>query len=171
MLVRGDVDAILGAVTSGALTIKSLKVKMDDIIIMTYGDYGVPLYGHAVFMKASFAASNPKTTAAIVRAINNALKAAISNPKATVATLTQYDKLADLGLEEERLRLMLTRLVLTNHIRAQGLSTVTPDRLGKSIAIIGEAYGTKSSQKPEQLFDARFLPPQSDRIPPALAAN
>jgi NitT/TauT family transport system substrate-binding protein len=171
MLVHGDVDAILGAITSGALTIKSLKVPMDDIVIMTYGDYGVPLYGHTVFMKASFAASHPKTAAAIARAVNNALKAAISDPKATVATLAHYDKLAKLDLEQERLRLMLTRLVLTDHIRKTGLSTVTPERLAKSIAIIADAYGTKTPQKPEQLFDARFLPPQSERMPPAIAAD
>jgi NitT/TauT family transport system substrate-binding protein len=168
MLVRGDVDAILGAVTSGALTVKSLKVKMDDIVIMTYGDYGVPLYGHAVFTTAAFAAAHPNTIAAIVRAVNNALKSAIASPKEAVATLTSRDKLVDLALEQERLELMLKRLVLTDNIRAHGLSSVTPERLNATIKIICDAYGVKTRPSPDKIFDARYLPPQAERMPPVL---
>jgi NitT/TauT family transport system substrate-binding protein len=168
MLVHGDVDAILGAITSGVLTIKALKVPEKDIIVMTYGDYGVPLYGHAVFTTAAFAKANPRTVAAAVRGINNALKAAIENPDAAVATLTSRDKTSDLPLERERLLLMLKRLVLTDHIRQAGLSTVTPEHMNATIKTISDAYGIKTPLRADQVFDARFLPPQSERIPPAL---
>jgi len=168
MLVRGDVDAILGAITSGVLTIKSLKVPENDIIVMTYGDYGVPLYGHAVFTTAAFAKANPRTVAAAVRGINNALKASIGDPDAAVATLARYDKTSDLPLERERLLLMLKRLVLTDHVRQAGLSTATPDQMAATIKTISDAYGIKTPVHAEQVFDARFLPPQSERMPPAL---
>lgn len=168
MLVHGDVDAILGAITSGVLTIKALKVPEKDIIVMTYGDYGVPLYGHAVFTTAAFAKANPRTVAAAVRGINNALKAAIENPDAAVATLTSRDKTSDLPLERERLLLMLKRLVVTDHIRQAGLSTVTPEHMNATIKTISDAYGIKTPLRADQVFDARFLPPQSERIPPAL---
>lgn len=168
MLVHGDVDAILGATTSGVLTIKSLKVPDNDIVVMTYGDYGVPLYGHAVFTTAAFAKANPRTVAAAVRAVNNALKAAIADPDSAVATLTSRDKLVDLALERERLQLMLKGLVLTDHIRANGLSTVTSERLDGTLQIISEAYGVATRLRPDQVFDGRFLPPQPERIAPAL---
>jgi NitT/TauT family transport system substrate-binding protein len=167
MLVHGDVDAILGAITSGVLTIKSLKVPENDIVVMTYGDYGVPLYGHAVFTTAAFAKANPRTVGAAVRGINNALRAAIENPDAAVATLTSRDKTSDLPLERERLLLMLKRLVLTERIRRDGLSTVTPERLAATITTISDAYGIKTPLRGDQVFDGRFLPPQLERIPPA----
>jgi len=168
MLVHGDVDAILGAITSGVLTIKSLKVPESDIIVMNYGDYGVPLYGHAVFTTAAFAKANPRTVTAAVRAINAALKAAITDPDGTVATLSSRDKIVDLPLERERLQLMLKRLVLTDNIRAKGLSTVTPDQLDGTIKTISAAYGISTPLRAEQVFDGRFLPPQAERVAPAL---
>jgi NitT/TauT family transport system substrate-binding protein len=168
MLVHGDVDAILGAITSGVLTIKSLKVPESDIIVMTYGDYGVPLYGHAVFTTAAFAKANPRTVAAAVRAINNAWKSAITDPDSAVATLKSRDKIVDLPLERERLQLMLKRLVLTDHIRAKGLSTVTPEQLDGTIKTISAAYGIATPLRGEQVFDGRFLPSQAERMAPAL---
>jgi NitT/TauT family transport system substrate-binding protein len=168
MLVHGDVDAILGAITSGVLTLKALKVPENDIIVMTYSDYGVPLYGHAVFTTAAFAKANPQTVAAAVRGINNALKAAIANPDSAVATLTSRDKTSDLPLERERLLLMLKRLVLTDHIREAGLSTITPEHLDATIKTISDAYGIKTPLRGDQVFDARFLPPQAERMPPTL---
>lgn len=170
MLVRGDVDAILGAVTSGVLTVKSLGVKLDDVVIMPYGDYGVELYGHAVVTTAAFAEKHPGTVAAMVRAINKAVKAAIQNPKAAVATLTARDKLVDLALEEERLLLMFRQLVLTKNVRENGLSTVTPERMGKTIEIISAAYGITTPPSPETVYTDRFLPPKAERIPPALGS-
>jgi NitT/TauT family transport system substrate-binding protein len=168
MLVHGDVDAILGAITSGVLTVKSLKVPENDIIVMTYGDYGVPLYGHAVFTTAAFAKANPKTVGGAVRAINAALKAAIADPDAAVETLKSRDKVIDLPLERERLQLMLKKLVLTERIRANGLSTVTPEQLAGTIKTIADAYGIATPPAAEQTFDARFLPPREERMAPAL---
>jgi NitT/TauT family transport system substrate-binding protein len=168
MLVRNDLDAILGAITSGVLTVQSLGVKRDDIIVMPYGDFGVELYGHAVITTAAFAEKNPQTVVATVRAVNKALKAAIADPKAAVATLSGRDKLADLALEQERLVLMLQKLVLTKTVQAQGLSSVNPERMRKTMQIIHEAYGVKGEPDPATLYTDKFLPPPAERMPPEL---
>jgi NitT/TauT family transport system substrate-binding protein len=168
MLVRNDVDAILGAITSGVLTIQSLGIKRDDIVVMPYGDFGVELYGHAVITTAAFAEKNPQTVAAVARAVNNALKAAIADPKAAVATLSARDKLTDLALEQERLVLMLQKLVLTQNAQTNGLSAVAPDRMRKTMQTIYDAYGVKAQPDPATLYTDKFLPPQASRVPPPL---
>jgi NitT/TauT family transport system substrate-binding protein len=168
MLVRNDVDAILGAITSGVLTIQSLGIKRDDIVVMPYGDFGVELYGHAVITTAAFAEKNPQTVAAAARAVNNALKAAIADPKAAVATLSTRDRLTDLALEQERLVLMLEKLVLTPNIKANGLSAVSADRMRKTMQTIYDAYGVKAQPDPATLYTDKFLPPQASRVPPPL---
>lgn len=170
MLVRGDVDAILGATTSGVFTIKSLGTKMDDIIVMPYGKFGVELYGHALITTAAFAERNPKTVAAFVKAVNKSLVAAIANPKAAVASLKARDGLVNLDLENDRLLLMLRDMVVTPTTRAEGLGTVSPVRMKKTMQSIYDAYGIKTVPAPEKVYTDRFLPPKAERIPPALGA-
>jgi NitT/TauT family transport system substrate-binding protein len=168
LLVKGEVQAVLGGITSGVPTMWSLGVKPEDIVLMPYGDFGVELYGHTVITSAAFAEKNPETTGAVVRGVNKALKAAIADPKAAVASLTAHDQLVDLALEKERLLLMLQRLVLTKNIQATGLSTVDPERLRKTIEVICDAYDVKTRPDPAKLFTDRFLPPRSERMPPEL---
>lgn len=168
MMVRGDVQAILGAITSGVFTVKSLGIKHEDIVYMRYGKYGIDLYGHALMTTAAFAEKNPKTVAAMVKAVNQALKAAIADPKAVVATLSSRDKLADLELERERLLLMLRELVLTPYYKANGLSSVTPERMKNSMQLIYDAYGVKGAPSVDKVYTDRFLPPRAERMPPAL---
>jgi NitT/TauT family transport system substrate-binding protein len=165
MLVRGDVQAILGAITSGVFTVKSLGIKQDDIISMPYGRFGIDLYGHAVMTTAAFAEKNPRTVTAVVRAVNAALKDAIADPKAVVATLANRDKLADLALEQDRLQLMLRELVLTPYIRQNGLGSVTRERMTNSINLIRDAYGVKAPPAVDKVYTDRFLPPRPERMP------
>ena len=165
MLVRGDVQAILGAITSGVFTVKSLGIKQEDIISMPYGRYGLDLYGHAVMTTAAFAEKNPRTVAAMVRAVNASLKDAIANPKAVVATLSSRDKLADLALEHDRLQLMLRELVLTPYINQNGLGSVTRERMVRSVQLIHDAYGVKTPPAVDKLYTDRFLPPRAERMP------
>lgn len=169
LLVHGDFDAELAAITSSVLSIEALGVKASDILSMPYGSYGVPMYGHSVFVKDSFARANPNTVAAIVRGANNALKSAIAHPTDTVKTLLKRDPLLDLKVEHKRLvDLMLKRLVLTDYILAHGLSSVQPARLQGTIDTIGKAYGIKALPKLEVVFNGMYLPPQADRMPPPL---
>lgn len=167
LLVRGDVDAILGAITSGVFTVKSLGIKQEDIISMPYGRFGVDLYGHALMTTVAFAEKNPRTVAAMVRAVNQALRAAVADPKAVVATLSARDKLTDLALEQDRLQLMLRELVLTPYYKANGLGSVTPERMRKSVQLIYDAYGIKTPPVLEKVYTDRFLPPKAERMLPA----
>lgn len=168
MMVRGDVDAILGAITSGVFTVKSLGIKPEDIIFMLYSKYGVELCGRALMTTAAYAEKNPKTVAAVVASVNDALKAAISDPAPVVATLSAHDALADLALERERLQLMLRELVLTPQYKANGLSSVPTDRVLKSMQFVYGAYGIKAQPVAEKLYTDRFLPPKADRMPPGV---
>lgn len=167
MLVRGDVDAILGAITSGVFTVKSLGIKQEDIIYMPYGRYGVDLYGHALVTTAAYAEKNPRTVAAVVKAVNQALKASITDPKGVVSTLTARDKLTDLALEQDRLQLMLRELVLTPNIKANGLGSVSPERMSKSIQLVYDSYGIKATPVLAKFYTDKFLPPKAERMPPA----
>jgi ABC-type proline/glycine betaine transport system ATPase subunit len=62
----------------------------------------------------------------------------------------------------------LRELVLTPYYKANGLSSVTPERMRKSMQLIYDAYGIKTPPAVEKVYTDRFLPPRADRMPPAL---
>jgi NitT/TauT family transport system substrate-binding protein len=170
MLVRGEVDAVAGFTTSSILSIRDLGVKQGDIVVMPYNDYGLNLYGTAVWTTPAFAKANPKTVAAMVRAINKGLKDAVADPKAAVASLTSRDALVKLDTECERLADGLSTLTLTPHFKAEGIGTVEPQRMKASIDVILAAYNIKAEVPVSAVYSDAFLPPKAERMPPPLGA-
>lgn len=170
LLVRGEVDAIVSSIISGVLTLQSLGVERQNLVVMPYSDYGVPLYGNAIVTRAQFAAENPETVRAFVRACNAAMKAAIADPKRTVASLHDRDALIDLEIERQRLLLMFERMVLNDEVRAQGLGSVVPERMRQTIAANYAAYALQGEMQPSGVYTDDFLPPPADRIPPPIGS-
>jgi NitT/TauT family transport system substrate-binding protein len=105
-----------------------------------------------------------------VRAVNKSLVAAIGNPKASVASLKARDGLVNLELENDRLLLMLRDMVVTPTTRAEGLGTVSPVRMKKTMQSIYDAYAIKTAPMPEKVYTDKFLPPKAERIPPAIGS-
>ena len=169
MLVRGEVDGVAGFVTSSFMSLVELKVPAQDIIVMNYNDYGLSQYGTTIWTKADFAAANPKTVAAVVRAFNAALKDAIADPDAAVQTLKARDGLLNMDIECKRLMVSLA-LTATPNFEKVGLSTVDETRLVNSIGEIRRVFNFKDEIPADTVFTSRFLPPVAERMPPKLGA-
>src|SRR5581483_10681409 len=167
MLFKGQADAITGFITSGIFNLAALGVPRDDITVMRYGDYGVDLYGSAVYVKPSFAAENPEIMKKIVRVAIKGHQAAYKDPAAAIAAIKKRDPLADGDLELKRLGLVNDELLATETVRKQGIGTVDPARLARMIDTIVEAYGIKAPPKPEQIYTDKYLPPAAERQLPA----
>ncbi len=73
VVVRGDVDVGSGFPTQVQIY-RRLGVKAEDIVMLKYADYGVDLYGNAVFASTKLVEENPAAVAALLRALNRALK-------------------------------------------------------------------------------------------------
>jgi NitT/TauT family transport system substrate-binding protein len=170
MMVRGEVDAVAGFTTSSIMSVVQLGVPMEKIVVLNYNDYGVKQYGTAIIARPDFVKQNPKTVAAVVRAINNSQKDAIANPQASVKSILARDNLADLKIECVRLVDGLKNLTLTPEFRKGGLSTIDDKRLEDSIEETVKAFGLKSSPPASEVFTAAYLPPVKDRIPPPLGS-
>src|SRR4051812_21369141 len=113
MLVRGDVAAGAGFTTSSVMSIRELGVPEDQIVTLLYKDYGIDVYGMALWTTIAFAEANPKTVAAVVRASNRGLKEAIADPRAAVASLKSRDALLNLDIERDRLLFAHKNVTLT----------------------------------------------------------
>jgi NitT/TauT family transport system substrate-binding protein len=167
MLVKGEVDAITGFITSAVPSLNALGVKSADIAVMRYDAFGFDGFGNAVFASKDYVEKNPKTVAAFVRGVNKAMKEMVADPKAAIDALKVRDGLVNTEVETQRLKLYVKELLLTPNVKANGFSSVNHAKLDTQIAAVLDAFNVKAQVTAASLYTDRFLPPKADRMPPA----
>lgn len=163
MLVRGEVDAISGFSFTSALSLEATGAKIADQVVFTYADYGVNLYGNSIIASPKFAAAHPEALKGLIRAAIKANKDAIADPVATAKALKSRDPLVDEALETKRLKMAIETSIITPDVKEDGLGGVRPARLAAAIDELAAALKLPAKPKPEDVFDASFLPPAADR--------
>jgi len=73
-----------------------------------------------------------------------------------------------LDIEKIRLDLAL-ELTKTPHVVGAGLSSVTPEKLKKTIDAVVTAYALPNSPDPASVYTDRYLPPAAERMLPKSA--
>jgi NitT/TauT family transport system substrate-binding protein len=164
MLQKGEVAAITGFSFSSFINLKSMGVPVDDIVVMLMADYGVNLYGNAVFVNPKFAAEKPEAVRGFLRALVRGLKETVKSPGTAVDSVLKRNDVATKPVELERLRVAINDNILTNEVKADGYGAVNMDRLAKSVDQIALTYQFKNGKpKAADIFDPSFLPPAADR--------
>ncbi|MDB5546201.1 MAG: transporter, substrate-binding protein aliphatic sulfonates family [Hyphomicrobiales bacterium] len=170
MMVRGDVDAVAGFTSSSIMSVVELGTPLEKVVALRYNDYGVKQYGTAIVVRPDYAEKNPKTVAAVVRAINASFMKAIENPTASTASIKARDPLVNLKNECLRLIDGLQTLTLTDEFKAHGISSVDDTRMVASIEETLKAFAITDKMTQDKVFTKAFLPAQSLRMPPALGS-
>jgi NitT/TauT family transport system substrate-binding protein len=165
MLKRGEVDGIGAFDNAQVPALISLGVKREDIGLIRYSDFGANLYGLALVTTKKFADENPNTVRGVVSALNRGTKDAIAAPEEALVLMKKYDPLMNLDIERVRLEIALGH-TNTAHTAAHGLSSVTPERLKKTIDAIVTAYKLQVRPSPATVYTEAFLPPATERMPP-----
>ncbi len=70
-----------------------------------------------------------------------------------------------LDIEKVRLDIALG-LTNTPHVQKNGLSSVTPEKLNRTIDATVAAYQLPTRPDPATVYSDKFLPPPSERMPP-----
>jgi len=163
MFKRGDVDGTGGFTNSNIPAILEMGFAMDDLFVLKYSDFGADMYGLALVTRRKFADENPETTRAVVKALNQGTKDAIAAPQKALDLLKARDPMMKMDIEKIRLDLALG-LTNTAHVASSGLSSVTPEKLKKTIASVVAAYGLPNTPDPESVYTERYLPPAAERM-------
>jgi NitT/TauT family transport system substrate-binding protein len=163
MLAAGQIDAALGYSYRLYVDLKDRGVPVDDIVLMPMANYGLKLYGNAVIVNPKFAAEKPEALKAFLHAFLQGLKETIRHPAETVESIAKRDDAAKREVELERLRMAIRDNIVTPEVRANGLGGVETTRLEESIDQIGLVHTFKAKPKPDDIFDASFLPPEGER--------
>ena len=162
MLVQGQADAITGFLTSSLLSLKRIGVKEDDLNIFMYKDYGLPFYSTALLTTKKFAEAHPEAVKAVVAGMIKGLQDQIAEPDAAMTALKKAEPLTDEAIERERMQLWFDVLVLTPHVKENGLSQVEPERMQKAIVAVENAYKMPNKLTVDKLYTDAYLPPKAD---------
>lgn len=157
MLVRGNVDAISGAAFTVYMGARAGGMAKDDVVMMRYPEYGVPLYGSALVVKPAFAAAHPKALSALVTCIAQGMAKSIKNPEAAIDALVKREPLTDRKVEMERMQLSFDWSIATPWVKKNGMSLIDPVRLTNSLAEVSAALNIPQPAAKDVYTDA-YLP-------------
>jgi NitT/TauT family transport system substrate-binding protein len=163
MLKRGVIDGI-GAFTNSQIPgLLEVGYRLDELEVIRYSDFGANLYGLGLATTQKFATENPNTVKKVVAAFNRATRDVVKSPDQALELMRKRDP--GMNPESEKVRLeIVIGLTATKHVVANGLSSVTPERLMQTIGTTVEAYKLSSSPAPETIYSEAFLPPKPDRM-------
>jgi NitT/TauT family transport system substrate-binding protein len=162
MLVRGEVDAITGHITTALLNLRNMKVPASAIRILPYVDYGIDLYGHAILVRPDFAQRNPETVRNFIRGAVHGFAAMIKDRDGAIASLKKRDSLLNGELEKERIGLSLDYRMMSDNVRQNGASNVDPARLARSILAASKAFELKTLPDVGTTYTEAYLPPRAE---------
>ncbi|WP_439549914.1 ABC transporter substrate-binding protein [Falsiroseomonas sp.] len=164
MLVRGQADAITGFVSSAVISLEGLGVARAQQNIMRYRDFGVPLYSNGVITTRRYAEANPDIVRGIVRGISRGVQLMVRDPAAAATTVKEAEPLSDLALETARSRIVVDEMIMTDHVKANGLSAVVPARLEAGLGILERVYRFPRRPSAAELYTDAYLPARADRL-------
>jgi NitT/TauT family transport system substrate-binding protein len=165
MLKRGEVDGTGGFTNSNIPAALELGFTLDDLFVLKYSDFGADMYGLALVTPKKFADDNPTTVRGVVKALNQGTKDTIAAPEKALALLKSRDPMMKLDIEKVRLDIALG-LTNTPNVAQHGLSSVTSEKLQKTIDAMVTAYALPASPAPSTVYTDAYLPPVADRMPP-----
>ncbi len=167
LVIRGDADATTGFELN-RLTLIQRGAKPEDINMFRFVDAGLNLYGNAVLVSSKMISENPRAVAGLVRAINRAMIDTIANPEEAIRANKVFDPLINDKNELDKLKITLTSID-TDYARANGLGSLSKLVLDNQVDDVAAAFNLKVKPNSDFLFNSSFLPPKSDRLPPAAA--
>lgn len=164
MLMRGQVDAVMGYWFTSFINLTERGVKAQDILTFKINDWGVRHYGNSLVAHPDFMAANPKAVAGFVRATIRGIQDSIKDPNAAMDALMKFNPNTKRDTESLRLRLALENTFVTPEIRSTGLlGDVDIKRFAISIDQIDQVVRLKTKPAPSAIFTAEFLPPPDQR--------
>lgn len=163
MLLKGDVDGILGFDSTMYFNLVRQGIKPEDIKFLYYSDAGMDLYGNAILASKKVMAERPNVVKGFIKATAKGWQDAIKDPKAAIAALKKRSSLADEKIETEKLMWLIKNQLTTAESKADGLGGVQSARFAKSVTMVGTAFQLPKAITPAEVFDASYLPDASIR--------
>jgi NitT/TauT family transport system substrate-binding protein len=166
MLVSGEVDALIGSNFAAFVDLKDRGVQADDLVVLLMADYGLNLYGSAILASAKFQAEQPEAIKGFLRAYTRAMRDTMQKPEEAIDAVLKRMQGARKEVELERLRIVLAQNIRKFDPNDRVSGGVDPARFAATFEQLAQIYSFKSKLKPEEIFDAQYLPAPPKPEPP-----
>jgi NitT/TauT family transport system substrate-binding protein len=163
MLVKGEVDAVVGFDYTIIFNLIEAGLKLEDITLLYFADFGFDFWGNSLIASPAVVESNPDLVRRAAIAVARSWAAAAKDRAAAIAAVTRRDGLLKAETERARMDWVLDRLVLTPGVRQHGIGNMDAQRMARGINVLKEGFQLTSAPTMEQIYDGRFLPPAAER--------
>jgi NitT/TauT family transport system substrate-binding protein len=164
ILAAGQVDAITGLSFTSFIDLKEKGVPVDDLAVLLMADYGVNLYGSAIIVNSKFADEHADAVKGFLRAFTKALRETVLRPGAAIESVLKRNTQAKKNIELDRLNMAIRENIVTPEVKTNGYGDIDHDRFAGAIEQIALTHKFKTAKpKPEDVFDASFLPSAAER--------
>ncbi len=163
MLLRGDVDAIVGFDYTASFNLVDNGIKLDDINLLYFSDFGFDFPGNSLIVSQATIAKNPDLVRRMALAVARSWVASARDRAGAIAAVTKRDRLLIPSTERARMDWVIDKLVMTPSVRANGLGYAEPTRLARGIEVLKQGFQLAKPPTVAQVFDGSFLPPVADR--------
>ncbi len=163
MLLKGDVEAILGFDSTMYFSLVKQGIRPADIKFLYYSDAGMDLYGNSIIASKKMLETKPAIVKGFVAAAAKGWRDAMANPAAAIAALKKQAPLVDEKLEMEKLQWLIKNQITTPESTADGMGGVRAARLDKSVATLSKAFDLPGKPTSADVYTNAFLPPIASR--------
>ena len=162
MLVRGDIEAITGFSFTSLLNLEARGVKTEDIVVMSYPQHGVKLYGNVIIATPKLIKENPAAVKAFISAFLKGAKEVMASPDEAIEYVKARDGIINVDLEKRRLRMAIDSVVASPDARNEGFGVVVPGRLALMASQVSDAFATKTRIDPGAVWTDAFIPSKAE---------
>lgn len=155
-LAAGRVDATVHFIDQKALYMDALGA--DNTIYMHWSDYGLNMYGMAIFVTEEMAKANPDVLRRFMAATLKGWEWTIRNPDEAVKIVEKYVPAANPTL----LRAMLAEeipLMDSPYVREVGLGYMNDEDMQRTIDLVTEYFEVRDPLRVDEVYTNEFLVP------------
>jgi len=163
MLIKGEVDAVVGFDYTIIFNLIEAGLKLEDITLLYFADFGFNFWGNSLIANPAVVEKNPDLVRRVALAVARSWAAAAKDRAAAISAVTKRDGLLKAETERARMDWVLDKLVLTPSVRQNGIGNMDQQRMERGINVIKEGFQLSTAPTMEQIYDGRFLPPAADR--------
>jgi NitT/TauT family transport system substrate-binding protein len=163
MLIKGEVDAVVGFDYTSIFNLMEAGLKLDDITLLYFADFGFDFWGNSLIVNPAIVEKNPELVRRVAVAVARSWATAAKERAAAIGAVTRRDGLLKAETERARMDWVLDRLVLTPNVRENGIGNMDASRMERGINLLKDGFQLATAPTMEQIYDSRFLPPAADR--------
>jgi NitT/TauT family transport system substrate-binding protein len=158
MLLKGDVDAILGFDSTMYFGLTKQGIKPADIKFLYYSDMGMDMYGNGIVASKKILETKPAAVKGFVAAAAKGWRDAVANPAAAIAALKKQAPLIDEKLELEKLQWLIKNQIVAPESTADGLGGIRAVRMDKAVTMLSKAFDLPGKPATADVFTNAYLP-------------